>query len=126
MSYSRFEAFIEAAISKTKTGVLTWERADIKRFNEPAWTDYDLGRSFMCAYAGGKLLLTCKKGSGAPWCFISPDKGLPFQRIVGSGEDDGAAIVLRLYNLVYSSFPSVDSFIDAMINSVDEPDDLPF
>lgn len=119
----RFEAFIDAAIRKTKTGLLSWERVDTKKFRPENWPDYDVSRSFVCSYGIGQMLLTYDTLSGTPHCYISPDKGLPFQRIAGPEEDDGTSLVLRLYNLVYSAFPSVDSFIDAMINSAD---DFPF
>lgn len=121
MTHAKIEAFIEAAIRKTKSGAISWERVNILQFQNPVWQEYDLNRSFICSYSTGRMLLVYQSSSGTPYCYISPDKSLPFQKIV-----DDSALLLRLYNLVYGSFPSIDSFMDAMINSPDDPDELPF
>lgn len=120
MDQAKFEAFIAAAIKKTKEKSISWRRVDLTMFTHETWANYDMHRSFMCAYAQGRMLLVCKKNSDTYYCLISPDATAPFQRVVGADADDSAALVLRLYNLVYSLFPSVDSFVDAMINSTDD------
>lgn len=124
INQSKFEPFIEAAIRKTKAGVLTWKRVDTKKFHYQDWPEYDLSRSFICSYANGRMLLAYEGNLGIPHCYISPDATLPFQRVAGT--DDASAPLLRLYNLVYSAFPSIESFIDAMINSDDDEEEPPF
>ena len=117
MKPAKFETFFEAAIQKTKSGKLSWERVNLQSFNQAAWPDYNLSRSFVCHYANGRMLLAYDVNSDMPCCFISPDKSLPFQKLIL--RDDSYALLLRLYNLVYDAFPSVESFMDAMINSND-------
>lgn len=123
MKQAKFRAFIDAAIQKTKSGKLSWERVNMQQFRQGAWLGYDLGRSFICHYATGKMLLAYEVDSDMPCCFISPDKDLPFQRVVF---EDDCARLLRLYNLVYNKFPSIESFMDAMINSSDDSEELQF
>ena len=124
MTQEKFRAFINAAIQKTKSGGLSWERVNLLHFKQSAWPDYDLSRSFVCHYANGRMLLAYEVNSDTPCCFISPDKSLPFQELIL--HDDSCALLLRLYNLVYDAFPSVESFMDAMINSNDDQKDPPF
>lgn len=124
MANSKVEAFLDATIRKTKSEVLSWNRVNLKQFQNPVWHDYDLLRSFICSYSSGKMLLAYEMNSDMPCCFISPDKSLPFQKILIDEED--SALLLRLYNLVYSQFPSVESFMDAIINSTDDSEELPF
>lgn len=121
MTHEKYVAFLEAAIRKTKSGAISWERANRRFGLNSGWEEFDLDRSFMCAYSVGQMVLAYEPSSGTPHCYISPDKTLPFQKI-----NDDSALLLRLYNLVYSLFPSVDSFMDAMINSPDAPDECPF
>nr|DAF30766.1 MAG TPA: hypothetical protein [Caudoviricetes sp.] len=122
MDSSKYQKFFEAAIEKTKNGVLLWERVQPGSLND---SNLDVSRSFRCSFAGGKMLLAMSKTSGLPLCFISPDRNFPYQQIKGDDDCDEGC-VLRLYNVVYSSFPSVDSFMDAMINSPNDPEELPF
>lgn len=119
---AKFEQFINAAIDKTKSGVLTWNRASSTETKLSK--DYDPARSFLCSYAGGTLLLAQNIGSGKPDCFIAPDMKLPFQ-IITSKDDSFTGHILRLYNIVYNSFPSVESFMDAMINTADNSKVIP-
>lgn len=124
MANAKVEAFLDATIRKTKSEALSWDRVNLKQFQSPVWQNYDLFRSFICSYSSGKMLLACEKNSDIPCCFISPDKSLPFQKIFI--DEDDSAHLLRLYNLIYSQFPSVESFMDAIINSTDDPEELPF
>ncbi len=127
MEQSKFGPFIAAVIKKTKAKELSWERVTPGSFVHKSWAKYDLGRSFLCSYAGGRIVLACVRDSGIPHCLVSPESTASFKRIVGPDADESAALVLRLYNLVYSMFPSVDSFMDAIIASagdLDKPSDL--
>lgn len=124
MTQAKFRAFINAAIQKTKSGGLSWERVNMQQFRQGMWPDYDLSRSFICHYATGRMLLVYDVNSDLPCCLIAPDKGLPFQKV--AVHEDDCALLLRLYNLVYDSFPSIESFMDAMINSNDDQEDPPF
>ena len=108
--------FFEAAIAKTKSGVLAWSR-----LGPDSHPRYDRQKSFIAAFAGGYLLLAVEKGDDVPRCFICPEDGCPYQMIAGFDGD-----VLRLYNVVYSKFPSVESFMDAMIHLDSDPNQLPF
>lgn len=120
MDQAKFEAFIAAATRKTKSGELRWRRVGDGVFLHESWKIYDMYRSFMCTYAKGNMVLALDKNSGVPRCLISPDGFQPYQQATGSDADDSAALVLRLYNVVYNLFPSVDSFIDAMIGTTDD------
>lgn len=119
----KFQSFLNATIDKTKANILNWERASAIRIKLSG--DYDVTRSFVCSYAGGKLLLGYNKVEGKPYCLISPAQSLPYQ-IIQFDDAYTDALLLRLYNLVYSTFPSIESFMDAMINSTNDPTDMPF
>lgn len=127
MTNPRFDEFINAVIEKTKSGVLSWKRVNPRKFS--FLQGYDLRRSFFCSFLGGTLLLALEADEEMPQCFISPEMGLPFQSV--NDIDKNNADLLRLYNLVYSLFPSVQSFMASMIELPDDPayydtDALPF
>lgn len=127
MDQSKFGPFIAAVTKKTKANELSWKRVTPGSFTHKSWAKYDLGRSFMCSYGNGRIVLACVRDSGIPHCLVSPERSASFQPVAGPDADESAALVLRLYNLVYSMFPSVDSFMDAVIASagdLDEPSDL--
>lgn len=121
MTHEKYEAFLEAVIRKTKSGAISWERVSPRQFKNLDSEQIDLNRGFLCSYSGGRIRLLFTSSSDKPYCCISPDKNLPYQKI-----NDDSALLLRLYNLVYDLFPSVDSFMDIMINSPDAPDECPF
>lgn len=127
MDQSKFNAFIAAVTKMTKAKDLSWKRIDTTIFTHKSWAKYDLNRSFICSYLSGRIILAITKDTGIPHCFVSPESSVSFQRTFGPDADESAALVLRLYNLVYSTFPSVDSFMDVVIasaNSLDVPPDL--
>lgn len=129
MDSKKFSDFIDAVINKTKRGVISWERLPS---TSSLAKQFSPSKSFICKFANGRMLLALDKASGAPECFISPEISLPYQRISSDNPEEVDGKLLRLYNLVYSQFPSVESFIDAMIqfdadpNDVHQDGDLPF
>lgn len=125
ISTSKFQSFLEAAINKTKSKVLLWKQASEKKIHLN--DSYDSLRSFVCSFSSGRLLLAFSLEDGKPHCFISPEGHLPFQEVrPQGGDEESEGLLLRLYNLVYSQFPSIESFMDDMINLSEDPNDLPF
>lgn len=109
MDKSKISHFFEVAIMKTRALNLIWSRLT------PTMSRYfhsvDLERSFSTQYSGGEIVLLRNPVEDSVLCFIKPDADLSYQQI---GEDDDPTL-LRLYNVVYSQFPSIDSFVEQFI-----------
>lgn len=115
MNQEKIKKFFQVATDKTKSGTLTWKRAQedtefmqvtyIKKFA-------DEERSFLSEYGNGRIVLLAEKYTDSIRCYLLPDADLSYQQI---GEDNDP-LLLRLYNVVYAKFPSVESFIDSFIS----------
>lgn len=109
--------FFEAAIKKTKLGLLSWNRvsdstAVLIQLNRILdYWEIDAERSFMTKYNSGEIFLIRDSADDELCCLVKPDQNLAHQ-IVG---DNNESSLHRLYNIVYSQFPSIDSFIDEFI-----------
>ena len=110
MNEDKIQKFFSALISKTKNNELQWTRCSNTDFNFPRFVNAEL--SFLCAYNRGDIALYCDK-IGTLSCWITPDENLSEQQV---GEPDDPSL-LRLYNIVHSRFPSVESFMDNIINN---------
>ena len=109
MTEYKADKFFAAAIEKTKNGQLSWFRILGTDITHADFTDPE--RSFSARYGSGKIYLIRSCLSGEITCIIKPDKEADPQQL---GVADNASL-LRLYNIVYSLFPSVESFIDSFI-----------
>lgn len=112
MTEEKVDLFFSTAISKTKNRQLTWSRiipAEWRSFND---LDVDSDRSFIAKYDSGRIALLCDEYDDYITCWVQPERNLSFQQI---GSDDDT-MLLRLYNIVYSQFPSIDSFVDDFIS----------
>lgn len=110
MTDEKITAFYEAAIEKTKARSLTWRR--ITASEACIFEHVDRERSFSAIFGNGLIHLIRDYSDGEIICWVKPDTDLSHQQI---GEVDDPTL-LRLYNCVYSLFPSVESFIDSFIN----------
>ena len=119
ISHDKMRKFFEVAIKKTKDHSLLWKRAYYCKV--PTSEIYDKERSFLSSYARGNLLLAFNTLTAKPDCLINPAPDLPYQ-LIGEDDIDVAGMVLRLYNVVYDTLPTIESFMDAVINSTDDPD----
>ena len=123
MTEQKITEFFMSAANKTKTNKLSWARLsslplDARRMiyaASPDDVDVDYDQSFFAKYNDGEIVLLSDEMDGTVSCLIKPDKNLSYQCI---GEPDSSALV-RLYNLVYSLFPSVDTFLDQFIQDPD-------
>ena len=115
MNQEKIYKFYQAAIEKTKSGALTWKRA--RNTSELSRNSYfrnvaDEERSFVSEYGTGKIFLLAEALTGDISCHLLPDVDLSYQQL----GDENEPLLLRFYNVVYSQFPSVDSFIDNFIS----------
>ncbi len=122
ISHDKMCKFFDSAIKKTKDHSLLWKRACYCKVPVPE--RYDRERSFLSSYARGNLLLAFNMLNAKPECLINPAPDLPYQ-VIGEDDEDVAGMVLRLYNVVYDTLPTIESFMDAVINSTDDPDNSP-
>ncbi len=122
MDDTKITKFYESAIAKTKNGLLSWSRVSsqpasiqvqLKQASNSIF-GIDSDRSFLTQYCEGGIALLCDKEEDTIYCLIKPGQNLSYQQI---SEDDNSTLY-RLYNIVYSQFPSVDSFIDAFIKDL--------
>lgn len=116
MNQEKINKFFQVAIDKTKSGALTWYRVfgnDVfANMNKHFMLTMDLQRSFVSAYGNGRILLFANRNTNDINCFLLPDMDLSYQKL---GEENDPQL-LRLYNVVYAQFPSVESFIDSFIS----------
>lgn len=116
MNQEKIEKFFQVAIDKTKSGVLVWHRIYGSSEREYVVNHFmmplDLQRSFVSLYGKGKIFLLSRAFTDDIVCYVLPDKDLSCQEF---GEDNDP-LLLRLYNIVYSLFPSMESFIDSFIS----------
>lgn len=118
MTQEKIDKFFRVAISKTKYGILHWTR--VSGTNElKDVVRMDRERSFISAYGTGKILLFAERQTNDISCYLSPTTGLKYQQF----GDDNDPMLLRLYNVVYSLFPSVDAFIDSFISDFEDSND---
>lgn len=123
MTEQKITDFFMSAANKTKTNKLSWARLsslplEVRRMiytASPDDADVNFDQSFLAKYNDGEIVLLFDEIDGTISCLIKPDKNLSYQCI---GEPDSSALV-RLYNLVYSLFPSVDTFLDQFIQDPD-------
>lgn len=111
MNDSMVLRFFNVAIGKTKSRTLSWSRLPLSTYRSLADQDIDEERSFLALYGSGEILLLRSISDDCVYCLIKPEKGLSYQQF---GEDNDPTL-LRLYNIVYSQFPSVESFVDQFI-----------
>jgi hypothetical protein len=124
MNNKSINNFFTAAITKTKNGKIAWERLSIHtpifdKISNPH--KYDIDRSFYALFEGGIICLLFDNGNETS-CWVAPDGDLSLQKIADSdlSSDSVFTALLRLYNLVYEMFPSVESFLNAFIQSENE------
>lgn len=111
--------FFDAAIDKTKSGALSWSRLSVALPSTavslssavPYLFNIDKERSFLARYNPGEIALLRDSNSDQICCFVKADVSLSYDQV---GEVDDPSL-LRLYNFVYSQFPSTESFIDQFI-----------
>lgn len=116
MTHEKINKFLQVAIDKTKSGALIWARAqdsrELDHFSRNRYVPIDYQRSFLSKYGIGTILLLVNENTNDLSCFLRPDDDLSFQQIC----NDDNPMLLRLYNVVYAQFPSVESFIDNFIS----------
>lgn len=118
MNQEKINQFFQVAINKTKSGTLIWRRGltytDISYFD---WSGLivDTHRSFVSEYRAGMIVLLIDKDENLS-CYLRPDVNQLYQQL----GDNNDPLLLRLYNVVYSQFPSVDSFIDSFISDFED------
>ena len=110
MTPVKVSKFFVTAINRTKSGELSWSRISVSDGRH--FASFDSERSFSAKYGSGKIVLLQDDTDDIVNCWIKADKDLSYQQI----GDDNDPNLRRLYNIVYSQFPSVESFIDAFIN----------
>lgn len=110
MTNEKIAAFFNTAIDKTKAGILRWNRANYYYVRE--FEDVDEERTFYTVHGNGSIVIIRNNSEGDISCWVKPDPDLSYQRV---GEYNDATLI-RLYNVVYSKFPSVESFVDDFIN----------
>lgn len=99
--------FFNAVISMTKNHRLKWSQIALDaRF----YGKVDGAHSFVAHYKNGEIALLRRTEDGAVFCRVSIDMD---KEQIGT-EDDPT--LLRLYNIVYSQFPSITSFVDDFIS----------
>lgn len=104
-----------ALILATKKHIITWNRApeSITDSLDLLGFGLDRTRSFVAKYNNGLFLLG-RTSDDKINCYVQGDSKLSFCQI---GEDNDPEI-LRLYNIVYKQFPSVESFVDNFIKDI--------
>lgn len=113
MTQEKIKRFFDIAVAKTKSRKLSWSRISLPDSHN--FTNVDLIRSFMSKYDSGKIFILRDSEDDTINCWVIPGSNLGCYQV---GEDNDSSL-LRLYNLVYSLFPSIDSFIDGFIASED-------
>lgn len=119
MNRGKIEKFFQVAIDKTKSGDLLWKR--LSDTDERHAVHYlrpfpDGKRSFLSEHGTGRILLLARKDTNSISCYLLPDKDLSYQQL----GNDNEPLLWRLYNVVYSQFLSVDSFIDGFISDFED------
>jgi len=105
-------SFFETAITKTKSNRLSWSRPAIADLNKLPYSGWDKDRCFIAKYKQGTIALAKDSEEDDVYCFIRPEPTMSYQEI-GAPDDP---LLRRLYNIVYSKFPSVESFIESFIS----------
>lgn len=108
MNRETSKIFFKAAITGTKSGSLVWSRTTLAQVSYFSAVDHE--RSFITEYGDGRITIA-RSFDDCVRCFVKPSKDLGFYQI---GDDDEPEL-LRLYNIVYARFPSIDSFLDNFI-----------
>ena len=111
MKSEKVQKFFSKLVEMTKSGAIRWNRCSARVVDAEMFRA-DNNSSFFCGYNHGIIILASNY-DGTISCFIQPDEDLDYDLF---GEND-APELKRLYNLVFSRFPSLDSFVDMIINS---------
>ena len=109
-TYDKAPLFFDAAITMTKDRRIQWNRLTSNVQKRLSYVDMD--RSFYSEYGDATIVLCRRDSDGSICCLLKLSSNLGYQQ-VGIDNDP---VLLRLYNIVYSSFPSVDTFIDSFIS----------
>lgn len=125
MNMDTAKKFITKIIDRTKSKKLQWHRlAD----NRPGVSypfdvaDINFYDSYCFDLDNSSNVYLVKDEDEDIYLYLSPGNSLPTQNIFASYDCDDevlAALGLRLYNLVYSLFPNIDSVMEDFINLED-------
>lgn len=114
MTPEKIARFFDSLISLTKSGRLTWERCS--PIEVLAFPDTDTSRSFYARFNDGLFFILSKPKYNSISFKLRATEDAVFTQI---GEENDSAI-LRLYNIIYSQFPSTESLIDSIIDEASD------
>lgn len=132
MANERYIAFVEKLIEMSKKNALPWKYLDTAAdlcagmdwtvesssifvmLGEPARTKhFDSENSFVCHRDGTYLVLFTRANGAMPSLYIVPHT---YKGIVVLKPEEYGEYVTRLFNIVKSSFPHADTFIDKFLS----------
>ena len=114
--------FLDSVIQKTKTKKLHWSTLYKEPFMKNKFQDLDAAFSYVASFAKGYIVLGQDEFEDIIF-YVSPENQPTYDLFRFIDKDNNEVSDLyesklrRLYDIVYSSLPSIDSFIDDFLNS---------
>lgn len=109
MTSEKIIAFLEKLLTKTKENRIEWSRSKVG-------SAYISDRCFHCFADKMHIgLVTSKMDPESPYLLIEYDSDMPTAKLEAHTSEE-KVMMLRLFNYVYSLFPTLESSIDKFLN----------